>query len=119
MTDATLKKRLIGLLINALATSGNISEDDLIQTAEFVGGFIENDIIVLPKRTHENLIDKMTAKCYWECVNHDEDNDKKAVRCAECEYLMFSDCYGECSKGYKGIVNPNDTCKYGKLKKQT
>ena len=59
MTDATLKKRLIGLLINALAASGNISEDDLVQTAEFVGGFIENDIVVLPKRTHENLIDKV------------------------------------------------------------
>ena len=36
------------------------------------------------------------------------------VKCKECEYLMFSDCYGECSKGYKGIVNPNDSCGKGK-----
>jgi hypothetical protein len=40
------------------------------------------------------------------------------VKCKECEYLMFSDCYGECSKGYKGIVNPNDSCGKGKKAKR-
>ena len=35
------------------------------------------------------------------------------VHCKDCKYLMFSDCYGECSKAYKGIVNPNDSCGYG------
>ena len=38
----------------------------------------------------------------------------KVVRCKECEYLMFSDCYGECSKCYMGIVSPNDYCSRGK-----
>ena len=38
------------------------------------------------------------------------------VKCKECEYLMFSDCYGECRKGYKGIVNPDGSCGKGKRK---
>lgn len=45
-----------------------------------------------------------------------EDGKSEDVKCKECEYLMFSDCYGECSKGYKGIVNPNDSCGKGKRK---
>lgn len=39
------------------------------------------------------------------------------VKCKDCKYLMFSDCYGECSKAYKGIVQPNDSCGKGKLRK--
>lgn len=34
----------------------------------------------------------------------------EVVRCKDCEYLMFSDFYGECSRGYLGIVSPNDYC---------
>ena len=41
------------------------------------------------------------------------DND---VKCVECEYLMFSDMYGECSKNYKGIAHPDDSCGKGKRK---
>lgn len=35
------------------------------------------------------------------------------VYCKDCEYLMFSDFEGECSKAYKGIVNPKDSCPHG------
>ena len=42
---------------------------------------------------------------------------EEPVCCKECEHLMFSDCYGECSKGYKGIVKPYDTCGHGVRKK--
>lgn len=38
------------------------------------------------------------------------------VRCRECKYLMFSDCYGECGKGYIGIVRPDDFCSRGERK---
>lgn len=38
------------------------------------------------------------------------------VRCKDCKNLMFSDCYGECSKGYMGIVSPNDYCSRGERK---
>ena len=30
--------------------------------------------------------------------------------CKNCEYLEFSDCYGECGLGVKGIVKPYDSC---------
>lgn len=42
-----------------------------------------------------------------------EEND---VKCIECKYLMFSDCYGECSKAYMGIVHPWDSCGRGEKK---
>lgn len=38
------------------------------------------------------------------------------VKCKDCKHLMYSDCYGECSQGYKGIVQPDDSCKYGERK---
>lgn len=47
------------------------------------------------------------------CFKRTEIND---VKCNDCEHLMFSDCYGECSKGYKGIVQPTDSCGKGKRK---
>lgn len=41
------------------------------------------------------------------------------VRCVECKHLVFSDCYiyiGECGKGHRGIVRPDDFCGYGERK---
>ena len=35
--------------------------------------------------------------------------------CLNCKLLMFSDFYGECSKGYKGIVSPEDVCEHFRL----
>ena len=43
-------------------------------------------------------------------------NAVEVVRCWECKYLMFSDCYGECGKGHMGIVSPYDFCSYGERK---
>ena len=40
----------------------------------------------------------------------------ETIYCKDCEHLMFSDCYGECANGHKGIVNPNDTCEHAKRK---
>ncbi len=37
------------------------------------------------------------------------ENDKV---CKNCEHLMFSDCYGECIRGYLGIVQPWDSCEH-------
>ena len=50
------------------------------------------------------------------CSNCYTDKFKPKVYCADCEYLMYSDCYGECSKGHKGVVKPEDSCFYGKRK---
>ncbi len=38
------------------------------------------------------------------------------VYCKDCKHLMFSDCYAECEKAYKGIVAPYDYCDKGELK---
>ena len=35
------------------------------------------------------------------------------VRCKDCKYLELSGCYGECGKGYLGIVRPDCYCCYG------
>ena len=40
-------------------------------------------------------------------------SETERVRCADCKHLMFSDCYGECGAGHRGIVRPDDTCPYG------
>lgn len=42
----------------------------------------------------------------------------EVVRCKDCKHLMFSDCYGECSKAHFGIVSPNDFCSRGERKEQ-
>ena len=34
------------------------------------------------------------------------------VRCKDCKYLEISGCYGECGKGYLGIVRPDCYCCY-------
>lgn len=38
---------------------------------------------------------------------------KETVHCADCKHIMYSDCYGECSAGHRGIVRPDDTCPHG------
>ena len=65
--------------------------------------------------------------CEWECdvqpktvlqiAEHLVENGVvPVVRCKDCKHLMFSDCYGECSRGYMGIVSPDDYCSYGERK---
>lgn len=41
------------------------------------------------------------------------DDVAPVVRCKDCKFLMFSDCYGECRRGHFGIVSPNDYCSGG------
>ena len=38
----------------------------------------------------------------------------EVVFCKDCDYLEYSDCYGECGRSYLGIVNPYDYCSRGK-----
>lgn len=70
MTHSALQKRLTGLLVNALAASGKCAEDDLIPTAEFITGFIKNDVIILPEKvSSDELREAIESDCYWKCVN--------------------------------------------------
>lgn len=38
------------------------------------------------------------------------------IYCKNCKYLMFSDFYAECGKGYRGILNFDDFCDKGELR---
>ena len=52
----------------------------------------------------------------WCDLFKDKTNFVEVVRCKDCKNLMFSDFYGECSKGYMGIVSPDDYCSRGERK---
>lgn len=41
----------------------------------------------------------------------------EVVHCKDCKHLMFSDFYGECGHGHRGIVQPWDDCPCGERKK--
>ena len=61
----------------------------------------------------QKKIDRLEKRLNKE--SKDTENNE-IVRCIECKHLMFSDCYGECRKAYRGIVNPNDYCGKGEKK---
>ena len=58
--------------------------------------------LYLPVHFQEFIVDEMPAAD----VAH-------VVRCKDCKYLEISGCYGECGKGYLGIVRPDCYCCYG------
>ena len=37
----------------------------------------------------------------------------EVVRCKDCKHLEITGCYGECGRGYLGIVRPECYCCYG------
>lgn len=52
----------------------------------------------------------------FKVMNDDFNND---VECCQCQHLMFSDCYGECSKGnISGIVQPHFSCGEGEFRNE-
>ena len=40
------------------------------------------------------------------------------IECWECKYSFYSDFYLECGKGYKGVVNYNDSCDHAEPKER-
>ena len=64
-----------------------------------------------------NGINRKGSHLYcWEQLKLPTADIVPVVRCKDCKHLMFSDCYGECSRGYMGIVSPDDYCSYGERK---
>ena len=41
------------------------------------------------------------------------------VRCKDCRNLEITGCYGECRKGYLGIVRPDDFCSRGERRRRS
>lgn len=52
-------------------------------------------------------------QAYLDAVKTIERSYPPVVRCKDCRFLRFSDCYGECSVGRLGIVRPDDFCSRG------
>lgn len=79
---------------------------------------------------HDGLIDRqaliaeiMRRGIYPPGVRHAIENAPAidavpVVRCKDCKYITFSDCYGECGRGYLGIVQPNDFCSRGEKRER-
>jgi len=51
--------------------------------------------------------------CAAKADSHLEESGNTPVSCKDCQYLTFSDCYGECRIGRRGIVRPDDHCGFG------
>lgn len=43
---------------------------------------------------------------------------EELVRCKECCHLEITGCYGECGRGYLGIVRPDDYCSRGRRREK-
>ena len=63
-----------------------------------------------PESYPQFMIDIMTDKCEYYTNAADV---QPVVQCKNCKYLEISGCYGECGKGYLGIVRPDCYCCYG------
>ncbi len=83
----------------------------------FFHRWVQDDRIVTQTFALVELLDGSVKKVAPEKVrfcDREEAEDSEEVKCKDCEFLMFSDFEGECSKCYKGIVSPNDSCGKGK-----
>lgn len=49
----------------------------------------------------------------WDVAHLPSANAAAVVYCKDCKHLTFSDCYGECGRGYLGVVSPTDFCSRG------
>ena len=78
---------------------------------------LESIEMVLNMPTHNSISKAEIIKAFqWFAFTDTTEIVENDVKCKDCQYLMFSDMYGECSKAYKGIVKPNDSCGKGKLR---
>ena len=77
------------------------------------GSYTRNCDIEIAKKIDEIRKNNTRVIDEVEPLNLIPTKSDEIVHCKDCKYLMFSDCYGECSKAYKGIVRPDDSCGHG------
>ena len=71
---------------------------------------LESEIVADKGKEIERLLQELQ---YPQADTVQPMSEENIVHCKECKHLMFSDFEGECSKGYKGIVRPDDSCPFG------
>lgn len=49
----------------------------------------------------------------------DKRDTEELVRCKECCHLEITGCYGECGRGYLGIVRQDDYCSRGRRREKS
>ncbi len=82
-----------------------MTPEEKAKLAEFVAALTNEERGVL--REYISVIDAHEKK------HEREATYKEHVTCLECKHRIWSDHYAGCSKGYKGIVRPDDSCGYG------
>lgn len=56
------------------------------------------------------------------CPEYEErpcDNLNEELECKDCRNLEITGCYGECGRGYLGIVRPDDYCSRGRRREKS
>lgn len=71
--DKSLEYRLIGMIMNGLAQTKLLEDEQIIPVAEIVSKYINNSVVVLPCRVDAELLGDLEALCYWKCVNNPVD----------------------------------------------
>jgi hypothetical protein len=132
----TFARNLCGIRLrngNKIATFEDLQSYISKQKAEAVREFTERlktKLAALEYKTNTHrrtcsvdYVDKTVNWTLHDITSAEIDNlvnelygNPEEVKCKDCKHLMYSDCYGECSQGYKGIVQPDDSCKYGERK---
>lgn len=82
---------------------------------------MQNALTLIKLLTEENERLKEKADRHLDnlkAVLDERAEEKETVKCKDCEYLELELPYGVCSKAYKGIVRPDDTCSNGKRREK-
>lgn len=72
--DKSLEYRLIGMIMNGLARTKLLEDEQIIPVAESISNYINNSVVVLPCRIDAELLGDLEALCYWKCVNNHTDS---------------------------------------------
>lgn len=68
--DKSLEYRLIGMIMNGLARTKLLDDEQIIPVAESISRYINDSVVVLPCRVDAELLGDLEALCYWKCVNN-------------------------------------------------
>ncbi len=87
---------------------------------------LDNGVVSLCPKLIDKSYNPSAGYCTTDCFDckaeywRQEVEDANKIECRQCQYLMFSDCYGECSKGnISGAVQPHFSCGKGVIRNDT
>lgn len=128
-TEDEILKRLLTKRVEFIPSSQDVEDTKMEAVREFVEK-LKTKLTTLEYKTNTHRktcsVDYVDKTVNWtlhdvmstviDSLVNEMFGNPEEVKCKDCKHLMYSDCYGECSQGYKGIVQPDDSCKYGERK---